>query len=268
VTDIIDSHFHLWRMEPSQAAGILTDPRFKSEIAWSDYETARGDIALAGAVAVEVFGGEAELALFEAAAAEHPELKGIVANAPLEHEDVAAHLDRLLTHPLVRGVRRNTQDETDQRFCGRPDFIAGARAVGERGLICDICVRHWQLDGMIALAQGAPDTVFVLNHLGKPTIGGDLSDWREKMATLAECPNVNVKLSVVVHGTVAPVAGHVLALFGPDRVLWASNWPVAPLVTAYGDWLTLAQKLTEPLGPAAQAAVFHDNAARVYRIEV
>ena len=214
MTDVIDSHFHLWRMEPSRAAGILTDPRFKSEIAWSDYAAARGGIVLAGAIAVEVFGGEAELALFEAAAAAHPKLKGIVAHAPLERADAAVHLDRLLAHPLVKGVRRNTQDEEDPLFCGRPDFIAGARAVGERGLVCDICVRHWQLDGMIALARGAPDTVFVLNHLGKPTIGGDLSDWREKMAALAECPNVNVKLSVVVHGapgdrwdeeTVAPV---------------------------------------------------------------
>lgn len=277
---LIDSHFHLWRMARTDAtggAGILADPRFKDEIAWADYAAARGDVALNGAVAVEVFGGDAELALFEAAAAEHAELKAIVAHAPLERPDAATHLDLLAKHPLVRGVRRNTQHEDDPLFCGRDGFIAGARAVGERGLVCDICVRDFQLDGVIALARGAPETTIVLNHLGKPTMGSDLSAYREKMAVLGECANVRVKLSVVVvrgapddqwnEETVAPVVAEVLSRFGPERVLWASNWPVAPLVTDYGDWLVLARHLTAHLGADGQAAIFHDNAAALYRIE-
>ena len=273
---IIDSHFHLWRLEPSDATGILSDPRFKDEITWGDYAAARGELSLAGAVAVEVVGGDAELDRFEAAAAEHGELKAIVAHAPLENAGVAADLDRLLRHPLVRGVRRNTQREADPLFCGREGFIAGARAVGERGLVCDICVKDFHLDGAIALARGAPETAIVVNHLGKPVIGGDLGVWREKMAVLAACANVHVKLSVVVHGgpderwdeaTVAPVVAEVLARFGPERVLWASNWPVAPLVTGYGDWFALAQRLTEHLDTGARSRIFHDNAAALYRIE-
>ena len=273
---LIDSHFHLWRLEPSDATGILSDPRLKDSITWGDYAAARGELSLAGAVAVEVVGGDAELALFEAAAAEHGELKAIVAHAPLEEDGVAADLDRLLRHPLVRGVRRNTQREADPLFCGREGFIAGARAVGERGLVCDICVKDYQLDGAIALARGAPNTTIVLNHLGKPTIGGDLSVWREKMAVLADCGNVHLKLSVVVHGVpderwdeeaVAPVVAEVLARFGAERMLWASNWPVAPLVTDYGDWFALAQRLTGSLGAEARARIFHGNAAALYRIE-
>lgn len=280
---LLDSHFHLWRFERSPSLGNLADPRFKNEILWPDYEAARDGTVLAGAVAVEVTSGhvdadsdgEPEVAFFERAAAEHPELKAIVAWAPLEHDDVGAHLARLARHPLVTGIRRNTQYEPDPMFCATPAFIAGAARLADHGLVCDICVKDWQLDGVIALARAAPQTTIILNHLGKPEIGADLAAWRTRMSALADLANVHVKLSVVVHGQpsdswadgdVAPVVAHVLEAFGPARVLWGSNWPVAPMVTAYNDWLSLADRLTAHLSENERTAVFHDNAARLYRI--
>lgn len=275
---LIDSHFHLWRLDPSKARGILTDQRFKPEIDWSDYAGARDGIALDGAVAVQVWNqgdGEAEVEFFERAAAAHPELKAIVAFAPLEDPGVSEHLDRLSRHRLVTGIRRNTQDEADPMFCASSAFIEGAARLADYGLACDICARHWQLEGVIELARAVPQTTIVLNHLGKPEIGSDLSPWRQRMSALAHLSNVHVKMSVVVHGTetdrwpaeeVAPVVEHVLEAFGPARVLWGSNWPVAPLVTPYGDWFALAQDLTKHLSDSERAAVFHDNAARLYRI--
>jgi len=277
--DLIDSHFHLWRLDRSQASGILADKRFKDDISWADYEAARGATSLAGAVAVQVTSGdgdgEPEVEFFESAAAHHPELKAIVAWAPLEMEDVGEHLGRLARHSLVTGIRRNTQDEADPMFCAIPSFVDGAARLPDHGLVCDICARHWQLDGVIALARAVPQTTIILNHLGKPEMGGDLAPWRSRMSALAELPNVHVKMSVVVHGEpsdswvdddVAPVVAHVLEAFGPERLLWGSNWPVAPLVTGYNDWLALAQKLTAHLSESERAGIFHDNAARLYRI--
>lgn len=274
---LIDSHFHLWRLDRSQTVGNLSDSRLKHEILWPDYEAARDGTALAGAVAVQVTDGdgEPEVAFFERAAAEHPELKAIVAWAPLERDDVGAHLDRLARHPLVTGIRRNTQYEPDPMFCTSPGFVAGVARLADHGLVCDVCVKHRQLDGVIELARAVPQTTIILNHLGKPEIGSDLRPWRASMSTLADLPNVHVKMSVVVHGqpsdgwadnNVTPVVSHVLTAFGPERVLWGSNWPVAPLVTGYNDWLALAQRLTEHLGDRERAAIFHDNAARLYRI--
>ncbi len=274
---LIDSHFHLWRLARSRTVGNLSDSRLKDEILWPDYEAARDGTVLAGAVAVQVTDGdgEPEVEFFERAAAEHPALKAIVAWAPLEHEDVGAHLDRLVRHPLVAGIRRNSQYEPDPMFCAAPEFIAGAARLANHGLVCDVCVKHWQLDGVIGLARAVPQTTIILNHLGKPEIGADLAPWRESMSTLADLPNVYVKVSVVVHGApsdswadddVAPVVAHVLAAFGPGRVLWGSNWPVAPLVTGYNEWLALAHKLAAHLDDVERAAIFHDNAARLYRI--
>ena len=278
---LIDSHFHLWRVSDMREPGIVGHPRFAGEIGWQDYAAARGEIALAGAVAVQVDqnpgDGEPEVEFFERAAAEHPELSGIVAFAPVEGPDLAAHIDRLSRHPLVCGIRRNTQHEADDAFCGREDFIAGVRLLGRRGVICDICARHWQLESVIAMARACPDTTIVINHLGKPDVqGGKLDPWRGNMSRLAALPHVFVKLSVVVQtpddntwteSSVAPFVSHLLAEFGPERMMWASNWPVAALVTPYGDWLAAAQSMTAHLPDAARRQIFHDTAATIYGLE-
>ncbi len=278
---LIDSHFHLWRVSDMREPGLVAHPRFANNIDWHDYATARGDIALAGAVAVQVDqnpgDGEPEVEFFERAAADHPELRGIVAFAPVEGRDLASHIDRLARHPLVCGIRRNTQHEADDAYCARDDFIAGVRLLGRRGMICDICARHWQLESVVAMASACPDTTIVVNHLGKPDVqGGSLDPWRENMSRLAAMPHVYVKLSVVVQtpedgnwtqATVAPYVGHLLGEFGPGRMMWASNWPVAALVTPYGDWLAAAQSMTAHLPEAGRRQIFHDTAVAVYGLE-
>jgi L-fuconolactonase len=206
----------------------------------------------------------------------HPELMAAVAWAPVERDDLGKHLDRLTRHTLVRGIRRNAQDEPDAMFCARPEFVRGARSLGERGLVCDIGLRHWHLPGVIALARACPGTTFVLNHLGKPDVErGTLDPWREHMSALADLEQVHVKLSVVVHGpddcgwseaAVAPFVRHVLDRFGPERVLWGSNWPVATLLSEYGAWLATARALTGHLSEPQREAVFHGTAARIYGV--
>jgi L-fuconolactonase len=275
---LIDSHFHLWRQADMREPGIAAHPHFGGDIAWEDYAAARGPISLTGAIAVQVDqdpgDGEPEVEFFERAAADHPELRGIVAFAPVEGPDLAGHIDRLSRHPLVCGIRRSTQHEADDAYCAREDFIAGVRLLGQRGVVCDICARHWQLESVIAMARACPDTTIVVNHLGKPDVqGGSLDPWRENMSRLAAMPNVFLKLSVVVQSpeddnwteaTVAPYAAHLLSEFGPERMMWASNWPVAALVTPYGDWLAAAQSMTAHLPEAARRQIFHDTAAAVY----
>ena len=114
-----------------------------------------------------------EVAAIEALAAAEPAISGIVAFAPMDRgaETVAA-LDRLRARPLVRGVRHLIQGEADPGFCRRPEFIAGVRAAGERGLSFDICVKHHQLAPVVDLVCECPGTQFVLDHAGKPDIRG------------------------------------------------------------------------------------------------
>ena len=277
---LIDSHFHLWRSAALRVPGIIADPRLNHDVLWGDYAQATAGLPLAAAVAVQVDGdpgdGEPEVEWFERIAEAHPELAAIVAWAPLEADDVRSHLARLARHRLVRAVRRNTQDEASPMFCGRPGFVRGVRALADHGLACDVCVRHWQLDGALALARACPEVTIVLDHIGKPDLAhATLDPWRERIAALADLANVACKLSPVVHGrdsdrwdeaSLAPFAAHALDRFGADRVLWGSNWPVAELVTGYTAWLALAERLCAPLSDEGRAAVFSGTARRVYRI--
>jgi L-fuconolactonase len=218
-----------------------------------------------------------EVRAAEALAAAEPGIAGIVAFAPMDRgaETIAA-LDRLRGRPLLRGVRHLIQGEADPDFCRRPAFIAGVRAAGARGLSFDICVKHPQLASAVDLARACPDTSFILDHAGKPDIRGRLLDpWRADLAALARLPHVVCKLSGLVTEAdpeawtvedLRPYFEHLLACFGPTRLLFGSDWPVVKLAASYPRWLDAALTLLQPLAPAERDAVLSANARRVYRL--
>jgi L-fuconolactonase len=126
-------------------------------------------------------------------------------------------------------------------------MIAGYRCVAELGLAGEVCVKWFQLDGVVALARALPELTVVLDHLGKPDMRhGEQPEWRRSIEALAALPNVVVKVSVVVQqpddppldrDAAAAIVARVIELFGWDRVLFASNWPVSTIVVGYRDWV-------------------------------
>jgi len=206
-----------------------------------------------------------------------PQIAAIVAFAPMDSgPGTAEALDALRGRPLVRGVRHLIQGEADPGFCLTPAFLEGVRLCGRLGLSFDVCVRHPQLQSVVELARQCPGTSLVLDHAGKPDLRSNILDpWRDHMAQLAECPNVACKVSGLVTeaGTAALDPGrfvatisHLLETFGPERLLFGSDWPVVKLASPYPTWLTMARALFAHLPAADQAAVFCGNAARVYRL--
>jgi L-fuconolactonase len=206
-----------------------------------------------------------------------PRIAAIVAHASV---DVPASLPRVLDalqrEPLVRGVRHLIQDESDPDFCLREEFVAGVRAVGERNLVFDLCCRHQQLGAVLELVRLCPGTSFVLDHAGKPAVGRrEMEPWASRMRDLAARPNVVCKLSGLVTET-APLAPTIETLrpyvttlqetFGPQRLLFGSDWPIAKLAAGYREWLDLATGLLSSLSTPDLTAVFHDNAVRTYRL--
>jgi L-fuconolactonase len=221
--------------------------------------------------------GRAEVAWIEELAASEPALAAIVAFTPVDRgAETAAALDALRARPLVRGVRHLIQGEADPDFCRRPVFVDGVRAVGAAGLSFDLCIRHHQLRATIDLVRACPETRFVLDHAAKPDIRGSrLDPWRADVTELARLPNVACKLSGLVTeadpaawtvDALRPYADHLLATFGPGRVLFGSDWPVVKLAATYERWLDTALALTTSLGPSERRAVFADNARREYRL--
>ncbi|MFF3599795.1 amidohydrolase family protein [Kitasatospora indigofera] len=273
---IVDAHVHLW--DPARFDyPWLTEPALRRAFGPEDLATAAGEPVRAVVVEAgrrpEQAG--AELDWVRARAAHRPELLGMVAHLSLEDgEDLPARIRRLAADPFVLGVRRLLQDEP-AGFTTRTGLRAGVALLGEAGLPFDACVREHQLGELDELAAACPQTVLVLDHLGKPRPGGpDDGRWQRALRRLAARPNVVCKLSGLATeapagraapGLLRPYLRAALDLFGPGRCLYAGDWPVLTLAVRYRDWLDLvrAELSTLPAGDAD--AVLGGNALRVYR---
>jgi L-fuconolactonase len=221
--------------------------------------------------------GMDEVEWVEGLAARRGWIAAIVAFAPMDAGAATVSvLDALAGRPLVRGVRHLIQGESDPGFCLSPAYVEGVRSCGERGLSFDLCVRHPQLSSVVELVSRCPGTSFVLDHAGKPDLrSAPPESWRAHMAELGAFPNVTCKVSGLVTeagsaaldtGRFVPTISHLLETFGPSRLLFGSDWPVMKLASPYLTWLTMARSLLSHLSAGEQAAIFSDNAGRVYRL--
>ena len=209
-------------------------------------------------------------------AAAEPRIRGIVAKILINAgARTTADLAALQSFPLVKGVRHNFEHDAVD-FCARPEFIRGVQEAAALGYSFDICCKHPQLLAVIELVRQCPQANFVLDHGGKPGIRTGLRDpWREHIRTLAQFPNIVGKLSGLAteadhdrwtEEQLRPYAEHLLDCFGPGRLMFGGDWPVAKLAIGYVPWLEMAQRFVAHLDAAEQAAVFQHNAGRFYRL--
>jgi L-fuconolactonase len=210
--------------------------------------------------------------LLEAEWAVHQPVAGVVAFAPLEDgEVVRSYLDRLARlGARIKGVRRLIQSEEEPDFPLR--LIEGLKLLPEYGLAFDICIKHHQLAKTVEMVRACPDTAFVLDHLGKPDVKAGLLDpWREHLSALAALPNVVCKLSGLVTEAdhqrwtpedLAPYVSHAVAAFGPERILFGSDWPVVTHAASYPQWVETLHALV----PDQPENLWSANARRVYRL--
>jgi len=209
-------------------------------------------------------------------ATQNPSIAGVVGWVPLVSPTVAADLAQFAAHPKLVGVRHVLQDEPDPRFMLRADFQAGLQAMLAYNLTYDILITHRHLPQTIELVDRNPAQRFVVDHMAKPAIGqGTVEPWASGMRELARRPHVCCKLSGMVteigrpHWTIAdlrPFVEVVLEAFGPQRVLFGSDWPVCLVACGYARWMEIVQELIAPLSSAERAAILGDNARRVYRL--
>ncbi len=251
--------------------------------AWEppDFSAASEGLSIEGIVFVEC-GREAAQNLAEAAwvtelARADSRILGIVAHAAVEiGAAVRPDLAVLARNPLVKGVRRLLQDETESGFCLRPAFVEGVRALAEFGLSFDLCLYHPQMPDAIELVRRCPDVTFVLDHVGKPAIReGRLDPWRGHMRELAALPNVWCKISGMTTEAdigrwrsedLRPYIDHSLECFGFTRSVYGGDWPVATLATPYSRWLGEVQAAVRGVPEEDQRDLFMRNAARCYRL--
>jgi len=203
-----------------------------------------------------------------------PWIRGAVAHVTLDDPAAApADITRCAADPFVVGVRHDVQDERPG-FTADPAFRDGVRTLGEAGLPFDACVRQHQLAELADLAEACPGTLVVLDHLGKPSVPVPDPSWRPALRRLARRDNVVCKLSGLatemtdglVLDAAKPYADYVLACFGPDRLMWGSDWPVLNLRTTYNAWQDWILAWLAPQPKSARDAIIGGTALRFYQL--
>lgn len=186
-----------------------------------------------------------------------------IAQAWLHHEDCAAVLEAQARHPFVRGIRHKPKP-------GMMDdgkWREGYRRLAPLGLHFELQAPWRQLEEAARLARDFPETLIVLNHTGLPS-DPELTDWRKALALIAACPNAAVKISGL--GAVKRKREVVLAaieLFGAQRAMFASNFPVDGLRSTFSEIFSEFDAITRAFPQPERRALFYDNAVRIYRME-
>ena len=278
---IVDTHLHIWDLSRLSYPWLASVPKLNRNHLIEDYRLACGPVQVAKMVFVQC---ECDFAQFQQeadwvteVARQDPRIRGIVPWAPLEKGDaVEADLARLAANPLIKGIRRIIQFETDPAFCLQPVFVRGVLRLARHGLSFDLCINHRQLANTIKLVRQCPDVRFVLDHIGKPDIKGGLLDpWRTELRELAALPNVWCKVSGLVTeadferwqpADLRPYLDHVLDCFGFDRVMFGGDWPVSTQASDYPRWVQVLDEALAGTSADQQHRLYVRNAEQFYRI--
>jgi len=292
--ETIDAHHHIWRMTDLPWLHGPMAPRIFGpyEPLRRDYpiEAFRADLAGHGVVAsvyVQVNWAPAraldEVAWVQSVADATGWPQAIVGYADLASPDVAALLDAQARHSRLRGIRQQLHwhENPQYRFAARPDVCAepawrrGFAELAPRGLLFELQLFAPQMEHGADLARAFPDTTIVLEHAGmlEDTSPQGWDTWRAGMRKLADCPNVHVKLSglgTFVHratlADIAPIVRETVDLFGPQRCMWGSNFPIESLWTDYATVIGNIHQALAGFAPSDRRKILAETAARLYRL--
>jgi L-fuconolactonase len=200
-------------------------------------------------------------------------VRGVVGWIDFDGADGAARIDAMAARNLLVGLRPMVQEIADDDWLLGPALTPLLAAMARHGLVFDALVLPRHLPRLSQVVGRHPDLTFVLDHCAKPRLAtGDIATWRSDIAALAEHPNIVCKVSGLVTeaapdwkvADLRQALDHVVACFGPKRLLWGSDWPVVDLAGGYTKWFAAAETLLAGLSPDEKAAVFGGNAARIY----
>ncbi|MFF4272918.1 amidohydrolase family protein [Streptomyces sp. NPDC001536] len=268
----VDAHHHLWDLAVRDQDWIAGDSPIRRDFTMADLAPEAAAAGVDRTVLVQTITVAEETPEFLELADTHDLIAGVVGWTDLTRPDIADELARLRELPggrYLKGIRHQVQGEPDPRWLLRPDVRRGLAAVAGAGLVYDLLVLPHQLPACVEAAASLPQLTLVLDHLGKPPIAsGTLEPWATDLRALAAHPNTVAKLSGLVTEAdpttwtvddLRPYTDVALDAFGPDRLMFGSDWPVCRLAAPYGEVLDAARELTGP-----DTRILETTATRVY----
>lgn len=270
----LDAHIHFWRYERESYPWIRPEWPIKRDFLPGDAEPLFKACGMDGCIAVQARQSLEETRWLLQLADTFSSVKGVVGWVDLCSPAVADQLEEFANHPKLVGVRHVVQDEKDERFMLRKDFLDGISVLESFGLGYDILIYPHQLAAAVGLARHFPGQRFVVDHMAKPPIRDQVvSPWREQIRELAALPNVMCKVSGIVteaswhswcQNDLSPYLDVVFDAFGPTRLMFGSDWPVALLAADYRQVFEVAEKFVDEWCPGERENIFGRNAARFY----
>ena len=273
----IDTHQHFWKynerdygwMGPGMEA--LRRDRLPADLAGLLKKT-----GIDGTVSVQARQRLEETEFLLRLADENSFIKGVVGWVDLCSPQLELQLERFCYHPKLRGVRHVVQDEPDDRFMMRDDFVKGISRLRKYNLTYDLLLFPKHLPVACELVAQFGEQTFILDHISKPFIKDHkIEPWKTNLRRLASFENVSCKISGMVTEAdwhnwkpedFKPYMDIVLEAFGTDRLMVGSDWPVCTLAGEYEDVIQIAADYLQQLSPDEQARIWAENAKRIYQI--
>ena len=281
---VIDTHQHLWDLGKFKLPWLKDYDTLARSYLLNDYWMAAQGSGIVKTIYMEVDVAPAQREAevdYVVALAKEPKNRmaaAVVGGEPASAE-FARYVRRLKSSGKVKGVRAAVRSAgSEDNFELDRDFVAGVRLLGENGLSFDINLPPEQLARGAALVDLAPDTRYVLDHCGNIApyaAAAEFDRWKRAIANVAKRKQVVCKVSGFISNSkgkkptpeqIAAVVKHVCECFGPDRVMFAGDWPVCTLAMPLAEWIATLRQVVADKPAAAQRKLFHDNAAKFYGV--
>jgi len=276
--NIIDCHQHFWQVGRFDYPWMTPEV----EVLCQDYlppalEPILKRFGVEKTVLVQASNSLEETRWLLSLADQYPFIAGVVGWVDLTDKDVGRQLDEFVTHPKFKGVRHLVESEPADDWLIQPSVLEGMRALAAYGVSYDLLVHTRHLKYAKILAESCTGLRFVIDHMAKPPIArNELGEWARAIKELAAYPNVWCKLSGLVTEAnwadwsveeLKPFNDTALKYFGPQRMMFGSDWPVCLLAASYDRVLEAFQSLLAELSDEDRNCVFAKNATAFYRIQ-
>ena len=280
----IDSHHHLWDPAARDYAWLANLDAINRRFGVDDLLPLLEANHIHGSVLVQTVSDPEETREFLRTAADTPAIVGVVGWVDLTDYNTTSMIQELQDGEggeFLVGIRHQVHDEQDPDWLLQEDVQRGLEAIAEANLAYDLLVRPRELPAAITVARDFPHLRFIVDHIGKPPIAsGEVEAWSELMHEFAGLDNVFCKLSGMVTEAdrdqwsaddLAPYVRTVVEIFGPERLMFGSDWPVCLLAASYDEVVRTTRQVLSDLDvltPEAEAAIFGGTAIHCYRLDV
>jgi len=272
----LDAHHHCWQYNPQQHSWMddsmqLLRRNFRPE----DLQKSLLENEVESTVIVQVDQHVEENHFLLSLAQSNSFIKGIVGWVDLLAPDLAEQLEMWSSVPLMKGFRHIAQAEANV-FLARSDIKKGVALLQTYGFSYDILIKPPQIKAALDLVAALPHQSFVIDHIAKPYIAaGEIEAWAKDMHLLSKHSNVYCKISGMVteadwrswtYEDLWPYMDIVAEAFGPQRLMFGSDWPVCLVAASYSEVVAAVNTWVGKLTLAEQQAIWYDNAAHFYKI--